>query len=65
MAANADRYPVSAQCEILGVPRSTYYRLRSRPEPAPAPDPVEPDALAVHAESEGRHGARKVKASPG
>lgn len=62
-AANADRYPVSAQCEILGVPRSTYCCLRSRPEPPPAPDPVEPDVLAVHAESEGRYGARKVKAS--
>ncbi len=36
IAANADRYPVSAQCEILGVPRSTYYYLRSRPEPARA-----------------------------
>ncbi len=63
IAADADRYPVSAQCGILGVPRSTCYRLRSRPEPAPAPDPVEPDALAVHAESRGRYGARKVKAS--
>ena len=63
IAANADRYPVSAQCEILGVPRSTYYYLRSRPEPPPSPDPVEPDVLAVHAESKGRYGARKVKAS--
>lgn len=63
IAANADRYPVSARCEILGVPRSTYYYLRSRPESPPAPDPVEPDVLAVHAESKGRYGARKVKAS--
>lgn len=63
MAANADRYPVSARREILGVPRSTYYYLRSRPEPPPAPDPVEPGVLAVHAESKGRYGARKVKAS--
>lgn len=63
IAANADRYPASAQCEILGVPRSTYYCLRSRPEPPPAPDPVEPDVLAVHAESKGRYGARKAKAS--
>lgn len=62
IAASADRYPASAQCEILGVPRSTYCCLRSRPEPPPAPDPVEPDALAAHAEGEGRYGARKVKA---
>ena len=27
MAANAGRYPVSAQCRILGVPRSTYYHM--------------------------------------
>ena len=27
MAANARRYPVSAQCRILGVPRSTYCRM--------------------------------------
>ena len=56
MAANADRYPVSAQRGILGVPRPACYRLRSRPEPPPAPDPVEPDVLAVHAESKGRYG---------
>lgn len=65
IAANADRYPVSARRGILGVPRSTYYYLRSRPGLPPAPDPVEPDVLAVHAESKGRYGARKVKASPG
>lgn len=61
IAANADRYPVSAQCEILGVPRSTYYYLRSRPEPPPAPDPVEPDVLAVHAESKGRYARGRSK----
>ena len=63
IAANADRYPVSAQCEILGAPRSTYYHLRSHPETPPAPDPIEPDVLAAHAESRGRYGSRKVKAS--
>ena len=45
------------------MPRSTCYHLRSRPEPPPAPDPVEPDVLAAHAESKGRYGARKAKAS--
>ena len=45
------------------MPRPTYHRLRSRPEPPPAPDPVEPDVLAAHAESKGRYGARKAKAS--
>lgn len=63
IAADADRYPASAQRGILGVPRSTHCCLRSRPEPPPAPDPVEPDVLAVRAESKGRYGARKAKAS--
>ena len=40
IAANAGRYPASAQCEILGVPRSTCYAMRGRTEPAEAPDPA-------------------------
>ena len=41
MAADARRYPVSAQCRILGVPRSTYYRMLARPPRPKAPDPIE------------------------
>lgn len=63
MAANADRYPVSAQCEILGVARSTYYSMRSRGAAPGAPDPVEPAVLAAHEASRGRYGARKIKAA--
>lgn len=63
MAANAGRYPVSAQCDILGVPRSTYYAMRSRADAPKAPDPIEPDALAVHEASRGRYGSRKIKAA--
>lgn len=63
IAANADRYPVSAQCEILGVARSTYYHMRSRAAAPKAPDPIEPDVLAAHEASRGRYGARKIKAS--
>lgn len=48
IAANADRYPVSAQCEILGVARSTYYSMRSRTAAPGPPDPVEPAVLAAH-----------------
>lgn len=62
IAANAGRYPVSAQCEILGVARSTYYSMRSRAEAPHAPDPIEPDVLAAHEASGGRYGARKIKA---
>lgn len=64
MAANAGRYPVSAQCEILGVARSTYYSMRSRAESLKPPDPIEPDVPAAHEASRGRYGARKIKASP-
>lgn len=63
IAANAGRYPVSAQCEILGVARSTYYSMRSRAESPKPPDPIEPDVLAAHEASRGRYGARKIKAS--
>lgn len=63
MAANAGRYPVSAQCEMLGVARSTYYSMRSRAESPKPPDPIEPDVPAAHEASRGRHGARKIKTS--
>ena len=63
MAANAGRCPISAQCDILGVPRSTYYAMRSRTNAPKAPDPIEPDALAVHEASRGRYGSRKMKAA--
>ena len=63
MAANAGRCPVSAQCEMLGVARSTYYSMRSRAESPKPPDPIEPDVPAAHEASRGRHGARKIKAS--
>ena len=33
MAANEDRHPISAQRGLLGVARSTYYSMRSRPTP--------------------------------
>ena len=62
IAANAGRYPVSSQCEILGVPRSTYCAMRGRAEPAEAPDPAAEVATAFE-ESRGRYGARKIKAS--
>ena len=64
MAANAGRYPVSAQCGILGVPGSTCCAMRSRADAPKAPDPIEPDAPAVHEASRGRCGSRKTKAAP-
>lgn len=63
IAANADRYPASAQCEILGVARSTYYSMRLRAEGPKSPDPIERDVIAAHEASHGRYGARKIKAA--
>lgn len=63
MAANAGRCPVSAQCEILGVPRSIYHAMRSRADAPKAPDSIGPDVLAVHGASRGRCGPRKIKAA--
>ena len=61
IAANAGRYPVSAQCRILGVPRSTYYHVLSHPPSPPAPDPVEPDVIGAFRAARGAFGARKLK----
>lgn len=63
IAANAGRHPASVQCEILGVPRSTYYAMRGRTEPAEAPDPAAEEVATAFEESRGRYGARKIKAS--
>ena len=63
MAANAGRYPVSAQCEMPGVARSACCSMRSRAESPKPPDPIEPDAPAAHGASRGRYGARGIKAS--
>lgn len=65
MAANEGRCPISAQCRLLGVARSTYNSMRSRPGRPAAPDPAAPAAAAAGAASEGRYGSRKIKASPG
>lgn len=63
IAANEGRYPISAQCRLLGVARSTYYSMRSRADRPAAPDPATPAVVAAHAASKGRYGSRKIKAS--
>lgn len=59
--ANASRYPISAQCRIPGVPRSTYYWMTGHPETEHV-DPIAGDVRAVRRDSRGRYGARKIKA---
>ena len=65
IAANEGRCPISAQCRLLGVARSTCCPMRSRPDRPAAPDPAAPAVVAAHAASKGRNGSHKVKASPG
>ena len=60
--ANAARYPISAQCRIPDVPRSTYYWMTGHPGTERA-DPVAGDVRAVWRDSRGRYGARKIKAA--
>ena len=61
MAANAGRHPASAQCRILGVPRSTCCRMLANPPAQPAPDPIEPDVLGAFGAARGGYGARRIK----
>ena len=59
--ANAARYPISAQCRIPGVPRSTYYWMTGHPGTERA-DPIAGDVRAVRRDGRERYGARKIKA---
>ena len=63
IAGNAGRYPISAQCEILGVPRSTYYAMRARAEAEAAPDPATACVVDAYERGRGRYGAGKIKAA--
>lgn len=61
MAANAGRYPISAQCKILGVPRSTYYWMLAHPEGEEAKDPLTDQVVAVFEQNRKRYGAGKIR----
>lgn len=58
--SNAGRYPISAQCRILGVAKSTYYWMLEHPE-AERADPYEKDVERVWRDSGKVYGARKIK----
>mgnify|MGYP000171610576 CR=1 FL=1 len=60
--ANAARYPISAQCRIPDVPRSTCYWMTGHPGTERV-DPIAGDVRAVWRDSRGRYGARKIKAA--
>lgn len=61
ISANSGKYPVSAQCEILGVPRSTYYWMASHPVADAAPDPITDAVVKVFNENRRQYGAPKIK----
>lgn len=60
-AASARRCPASAQCGILGAPRSAHCRMPAHPPRPKAPDPIEPDVLGAFEASRGGYGARRLK----
>lgn len=60
--ANAARYPISAQCRMSGVPRSTYYWMTEHPETEHV-DPIAGDVRAIRRDSRERYGAGKIKAA--
>lgn len=62
IAANAGRYPISAQCEILGVPRSACCSMRGRRDKPKQPDPLTPEVFLAYGSNRGAYGARKIKA---
>jgi len=63
VSGNAHRYPVSAQCDILGIARSTYYSCLGR-EPRQRTDDtaLAADVGRVYRENRSVYGARKTKA---
>ena len=59
-----DGYPVAVTCEVLEIPRSSYYEAATRPLSARAVADAELTATiaAVHADSRGTYGAPRVHA---
>lgn len=62
--SNAGRYPISAQCRVLGVAKSTYYWMLGHPE-TPRADPLTGAVERVWRDSGRRYGSRKIKAALG
>ena len=61
ISANSGKYPVSAMCGVLGVPRSTYYWAISHPEPGRADDPIAGDVVRIYEDNRREYGAPKIK----
>ena len=61
ITSNAERYPVSAQCKILGVPRATYYACKEKIFESEKPDVLTDDVIRVFKDSHKRYGSRRIK----
>ena len=61
--SNAGRYPVSAQCRILGVPRATYYWMLKHPGAGRKEDPIAGEVVRTFNENRREYGAPKMKAA--
>lgn len=64
IAANACRYPVSAQCRVLGVPRATYYWMLSHPEGERPRGPITDDVVSAYARKKYRPAGSKPNEAP-
>ena len=61
MAANACRYPASAQCRIPGVPGATCCWMLAHPEAGRPRGPISDDVVRAHGEGFREYGAPKMK----
>lgn len=63
IAKNAQRYPVSALCDCLGVARATYYRRKESPYKRDQKDPLEKEVIEEFEKSRKTYGTRRIKAA--
>jgi len=62
ITSNAHRYPVSAQCSILGIARSVYYFYRDYdPKPRINDDGLSEDVTRVYKANRSIYGSHKIK----
>jgi putative transposase len=63
IAANQGQYSIGKMCQVMGVSRAGYYAWRRRPRSVRqrADDALSVEIRAVHAQSKGRYGVRKVR----
>ena len=62
ITSNAHKYPISAQCKILGVARSVYYfYCHYNPQPRLNDDELTDDVIRIYKTNRSVYGARKIQ----